>query len=155
VLTALAIGFYSVIALVVANVAQSTPRLALAGFAACAAALPVTAALIWSDGESEPLWRWTAVCLIVAVSAAQAAALISRRRPKESGETIWVLRATLALIAVVAAMAAGPLALAVEEDLGDAYARALGVLLVLDVLGTVLLPILRKLGAASRPDART
>jgi hypothetical protein len=149
VLTALAIAFYSVTALALASVMDTASRLVLVGWASAAIGLPVTAALIWSNWGhyDHALGRWVWVFLVVTFSCAHAAVLIARRRPADPTSVRQVLQATLALITVVAAMVAIPAALDLS-DVGHAYVRLLGALFVLDVLGTVLLPILRKVDSA-------
>jgi hypothetical protein len=150
VLTALAIAFYSVTALAVANVMDTASRLAMAGWASAVIGLPVTAALIWAnwDHYDHALWRWTWVFGVVSFSCAHAAALIARRRPADTSSIRNTLQATLVLIAVVAAMVVLPTALNLSE-VGHAYARTVGALFVLDVLGTALLPILRRVDSSA------
>ena len=150
VLTALAISVYSVTALAVASVMDTASRLALTGWASAVLGLPVSAALIWSnwDHYDHALKGWAWVFGVVSVSCAHAAALIARRRPSDTTSIRNTLQATLVLIAVVAAMVAIPTALHLSH-VGHAYTRTLGALFVLDVLGTVLLPILRKVESAA------
>jgi hypothetical protein len=155
VLTALVIAFYSVTALAVANVMETSARLALAGWASAVLGLLVTAGLIWSnwDHYDHALWRWTWVFGVVSFSCAHAAALIARRRPADTPSIRNTLQATLVLIAVVAAMVVLPTALNFS-DVGHGYARVVGALFVLDVLGTALLPIMRKIHTAGGPGTK-
>ncbi len=154
VLTALAIAVYSVTALAVASVMDTASRLALAGWASAALGLPVTAAWIWAnwDHYDHALKHWSWVFGVVSFSCAHAAALIARRRPSDTPSIRNTLQATLVLIALVAAMVVIPSVLDLS-NVGHAYGRTLGALVVLDVLGTVLLPILRKVDSAAGPGA--
>jgi hypothetical protein len=96
-------------------------------------------ALTWSEAavDSEPLWRAFGIAVTVAVSLAQASLLIALAGRRRVGPG---LVATLAVITVLAAMVIVPILDA--EGLGDGYWRALGVVAILDVLGTVVVTAL-------------
>lgn len=98
------------------------------------------------DG-SEP-WELLGVSITVAASLAQASLLIALAGKKRIGAG---LVGTLAAITIVAAMIS--VAIIDGEDLGDAYWRVLGVVAILDVLGTVVLTAVGAFGNRSSTEA--
>jgi hypothetical protein len=132
-LTTLIVGLQSVAAL--CYLALAGHRLAAVGIvggAVSVAASALALVLTWgSDGES--VVRAFGVTVTVAVSLAQASLLLALAARERIGA---LLAATLAAITVV-----GVLVLVPILDVGDpgsGFARVLGVLAILDVLGTVL-----------------
>lgn len=116
---------------------------------------PVTTALlmIWHDFDTSPSElesKTFGVGTVVAATLAQVCLLLAlggRARPAVRR----ILAATIALAAVLAglvsAMVLG------HEDPGSAYLRFLGVVAILDVLGTVVVAALTKFGITARPPA--
>ena len=149
ILTTLLITGFSVTALCHLAIAGRPVRVVgFVGLAVSAAALVLGLALIWlvwGDGSSAvfQLLRWFTVSGILALSLAQANLLLllaGRRHP--------VLRvalgATLAAIGLLALLLALPIVTdgAIPgPDNADAYARSVGVVAILDALGTVVLPV--------------
>jgi hypothetical protein len=128
---------------------QDTPRRAVGtgGIAAAAAALGLGLTCIWSlrddwnDGlEFEA--RAFLVTGVLAVALAHASLLL-RINLRGQDSLAAVRAATLTVLTIVAVMCAAP---AVSYDLADTegYWRLLGVLGILDVLGTVSLPVLAR-----------
>lgn len=114
---------------------------------------PAVAALlmIWNgSGPGEGVIKVFGVGSIVAATLAQASLLLAlgqRARPT-------VRRLRLATLVLAAALAVMTSLLVLGADPGeDWYYRVLGVVAILDVLGTVLVAALKKFGASSEPDA--
>jgi hypothetical protein len=109
--------------------------------------LPVTSALllVWSDGDrGEEVWKAYGVGVVLAVTLAQVClllALAGSRRPLAG-----VLWPTVGLAAVVAVWVSG---LIVGSDPGDGQARLLGVVAILDVLGTLTTIALAAFGSGA------
>jgi len=156
-LTVLAIAVYNVTGM--AGVALARDRAAgwVGGLCAAASAIAFVLALaaIWwevfDDGDEDGAIRAWGIATVLAVSLAQASLLLSRRRPYD-GDTVRAIRAgTLIAIAAVAILVIVAIA---GGDVSDGYWRLLGAVAVLDVLGTILVPIVRRLHATS-PDRAT
>jgi hypothetical protein len=109
---------------------------------------------VWLDTDSPAAWK-SYVCAIAAAGAlGQIAGMIGRRRPADPpsiGALVWaagICAVVLALMAINAAIAE------VQEAV---YYQLFGVVAVLNVLGVVLQPVVRRLGTplpAPRPHAR-
>lgn len=117
------------------------------GAVAALAAAVMGLLLIWfgdaNDGHSPPEEWWQAfgVALVLATTCAQASLLLALAAGR--GRT-GLLAGTLACAAVVAAMV---IVLILDVDgLPDGYFRGLGVVAILDVLGTVVVAALAKFG---------
>ena len=102
-------------------------------------------------GDGGFLWRAFGVGLTVAASLAQVSLLLSATgQPRRRARGLLV--ATLVAIAVLAAMVVVPIV--ADPDLGDWYWRVLGVVAILDVLGTVVVIVLQRVvGPARRAEA--
>lgn len=132
-LTTLIVGLQSVAALCYLSLAGH--RLAVVGVvggAASVAASVLALVLTWGT-DSDGAWRTFGVVVTVAASLAQAALLLALAARERIGP---LLAATLAAIAVVAALVLIPIL--DVGDPGSGFARTLGVVAILDVLGTVL-----------------
>jgi hypothetical protein len=84
------------------------------------------------------------VATVVAVVGSHLALLLSRARDDDGSPVRMTLRATVVTSSVLATLVS--LAIVGEWDDGDWW-RVLASLVVLDLLGTALVPILRKLQA--------
>lgn len=126
------------------------------GLGASAVALVLLLVLIWAplDGSRvafEAVWRGAGVATVLAVAAAHAALLLPRRggdRPV----VVVVVRLTLILIAFVALLLIG--GILAEDGPGEGIVRLVGALAVLGALGTLLVPILRRLRPPAGSDDR-
>ena len=116
------------------------------GAAVSAVAFLTTLDLIWLEGDALRLWGSTA---IVAATFAQMSLLLALSAGRGRDGLLWP---TLAAVAVLAAMLVGPI---VNESFpeDDGYWRLLGVVAILDVLGTVVLIALGSLSAVARSVA--
>ncbi|GAA0610718.1 hypothetical protein GCM10009547_10950 [Sporichthya brevicatena] len=135
-LTTLVVGVQSVAALCYLSLADS-PRYRWVGVAGGAISLVcsvIALILIWGGEDSEPLLRAFFVTLTVAATLAQTSLLLALAGRERIGP---LLGATLAVAAGVAGLIVGPV-LEIGSDPGGGYARLLGVLGILDVLGTVV-----------------
>jgi hypothetical protein len=115
-----------------------TPYAVFGALGGIADAIAVVTALtmIWGNGdsmESEPFLKTFGVATVVALTLAQVCLLaaLAWRRPA-LGVLLWC---TVAFAAVLAAMVS---ALVLGDDIGDGGARFLGVVAIMDVLGTVV-----------------
>lgn len=125
------------------------------GIVASGVALVISLILIWSStpfDSPEALWKTLGLALIAAISFAHAnlLLLLADRRRTAVKVGLWV---TIGLIAALAILVA--LLILTDGDIGsDAYARLIGTVAILDVLGTIVVPvigaILREGGAVVR-----
>ena len=103
--------------------------------------------MIWSDewpGSDDVLLKTFGVGTVVAGTLAQACLLLSLGR-RARGAVRGLLLATLLLAVAVAGMVCA-LILGYVPDDGDTFVRILGVVAILDVLGTVVVAALSKFG---------
>ncbi|WP_370291033.1 hypothetical protein [Nocardioides sp.] len=110
----------------------------------------------WADFGSDPLFeaveKTFGVTAILALTAAQLALLISRVLRPEVSEGLRALLGASALAAsLVAAMTIGPVL--TGSDPGDDYWRVLGIVAILDALGSVVLIALGAFGRARQRAA--
>ncbi|WP_157156448.1 hypothetical protein [Diaminobutyricimonas sp. LJ205] len=117
------------------------------GITITAIALALALILIWTpytgDTDLTGVWRWLGVTWVIAVSLAHANLLLllsTRRR----APIRWGLWLTLVAITVVAAMIVLPILTDgdVPGEQGETYWRVFGVVAILDVLGTIAIPVL-------------
>lgn len=148
-LTTLLVGVTSVAVLCYLATAGTPYQLVgVAGGAAVLVPLVSALFLVWSDWGGEPpewLGRTFGVGVVVAATLAQASLLLAlgaRSRP--------LVRRLLAATLVLATVLAGLVSYLIlgPEPGGSAYARMLGVVAILDVLGTVVVTALTRFGTA-------
>lgn len=150
----LLVGLYCMFCLADTSVLDTRYRaVGAAGISAASTALAQGLFLIWSVGEETPgdtLWlvaRGFLLTAIVAFALAHAA-LVLRLDIAGRSTTARLRTATLLLLGSVAAMlVAAVIHPALAE--GGVYWRLLGVLAILDVLGTACLPVLARLDVRS------
>lgn len=112
------------------------------GLAAVAAA--VAAVSIWGFSGVDAVGKSVGTATILAVAAAQAAALTGRRSERDPPVVLELFAASC----VTAALAAGAaVALLWTQPSANLYARVLGALVVLDLLLVALQPVLAALGS--------
>lgn len=146
-LTTLAVAAFSITALChLAIVGRTVRWVGYVGIAASTAALVPALVLIWTEGmEPEAQGDWfkaLGVLTVLAASLAQANLLLLLAARRQRAVRIG-LALTLVFVAVVAVMIWLPII--TDGDIpGDNqdYWRAFGVIAILDVLGTIVLPIL-------------
>lgn len=146
-LTTVLFGAFSITALCHLAIADRAMRVVgVIGLIASALGLITGLVLIWSPWDSPGLENWFrvfGVAGVVAVSFAHANLLLllaGRKRPAIR----YGLMATLVAIGIVALMLILPIVTDGDipgED-GDLYWRVFGVVAILDVLGTVVVPVL-------------
>ena len=159
-LTTLAVAIYNLTGMA-GVAARSHPRLAtlgLLGIATAVIAFVLVLPVIWADWENgddeDSLVQAWGIATVLTISLAQASMLMLRRRD-DDGNAVWtVLLGTLAAIAAVALLLM--IAILNEfEDIEDGFYRVLGVFGVLDVLGMLVTPLLRRLQAGGRATSTT
>ena len=142
-------GLYCVLCLADLTVLNSRFRaVGAVGIATATVSLAVGLSLIWwtpddFDGRLEYSLRGFAICAVVAFAAAHAALLL-RIDIRAQGSAAAVRTATLCAMSLVATLISATM---ISESIVeiDGYWRLLGVLAILDVLGTVALPVLARL----------
>jgi hypothetical protein len=101
--------------------------------------------LVWADslfsGGSEGMLRAFGVFSVLAVAAAHSCLILPSMNYNQNVRTI--VRSTLLFIAVVAELLINYFAIP-NFSPGDSYGKAIGVFLILDVLGTILIPLVRR-----------
>ena len=147
-LTTVLFGVFSITALCHLAIADRAMRIVgVSGLLASGVALVTGIVLIWRDWDSPGFEDWLRVFLtagVLAVSFAHTNLLLllaGRRRTVIR----WGLLVTLAMIAIVAIMIILPVVTDGDipgETGGDLYWRIFGVISILDVLGTVVVPVL-------------
>ncbi len=126
------------------------------GAAAVAVALILVLIAIWGEPW---YWQWQweeeffktmGIACVAGVALPHVALLSLARLRREYG---WIRRMTVVTIAMLSCAIA--CAIIVEPD-GDLWARAIGVLAIADICGTIAVPILHKVSAIrTREDVRT
>jgi len=145
----------SILALCCTGAAVSAPHRAVqvTGIASACAALAAGLYLTWSsttaDGPGDVIPRAAAVLWILAAASAHAALMLGWRRHSQPAR---ILVAGTVLCTAVAAELIANYALFPGFEPGSGYRRALAVILILDVLGTILIMLIRRFGQ-SRPGA--
>jgi F0F1-type ATP synthase assembly protein I len=115
--------------------------------------LPTITALLlvwsdWNDGPSDGLLKSFGVGVVLAVTLAQISLLLALAGEGRLGAVLWP---TIGVAVVVAALVAGMILGGVGAD--DVW-RLLGVLAILDVLGTLVTIALAKFGDRGAPPER-
>jgi Na+-transporting NADH:ubiquinone oxidoreductase subunit NqrB len=123
--------------------------LARSVLALSALAFVVEVWVIWIDTDSEAAWK-SFVCAIAAAGATgQIAGTIARRRPTDPPSLtplIWAAGACAVILAFMACFAA----LAEVDEAG--YYQLFGAIAVLNILGVLLQPVIRRLGRPAPVD---
>jgi hypothetical protein len=150
-LTTLLVGVVSIAMLCYLGTAGTPFQLVgVLGGVAVLAPLVTSLIMIWSDdwpGSDELLLKTFGVGTVVAATLAQACLLLTLAR-RARGALRGLLLATLVLALVLAGMVSALiLGYAPEDD--ETFARVLGVVAILDVLGTVVVSALSKFGPAT------
>jgi hypothetical protein len=136
-LTTLVVGCASVLVLCYLAVAESSYRLVgRAGGVAVVVAVVSVLVLLWGYSDRDPgaeLVRTFGVSTVLAVTLAQFSLLLALvRRGRALARLLWVTIALGTLLAALVCM------LILGVDAGDATGRFIGVVAILDVLGTVV-----------------
>jgi hypothetical protein len=108
--------------------------------------------VLWIDDDSAAGWK-TYVCAIALAGAlGQIAGMIARRRPTDTPSVATIVWAAGTCAVILAAMAC--IAALAEIDDGGYY-QAFGAVAILDILGVVLQPVVRRLGSPAQEAAGT
>jgi hypothetical protein len=107
--------------------------------------------VVWVDDDSEAGWKSYVCAIALAVAFGQVAGMIARRRETDPPAVRVIVWAAGVCAIVLAAM--GCVAAIAEVD-SAGYYQAFGVIAVLDLLGVVLQPVVRRLGAPRADAAR-
>ena len=139
-LTTLIIGATSVVALCdLAVLGRHVRVVGIAGLLAAAVALVTALILTWGTDSSEAVVKTFALAAIAAASIAHASLLLllSERRRTVVRSGLWITVALIALLLVLLCIAI----LSNGQAWGDAYAKLVGTVAILDVLGTIVVPV--------------
>jgi hypothetical protein len=144
-----ALATYSFCAFYGAVLAEKKPDHLLAKSTVVAAGIGFLLAtvLIWSDwnGDNETLIRAMFCFLILSLAGGHASMIVSQLRDTDGDAVRLVVNATLLAISVLCLMLVYVAVSIDGHGPGDGFWRLLGVVAVLDVLGTLVAPVLRKL----------
>ena len=99
--------------------------------------------IVWIDDDTEAGWKSYVCAIVLAVALGQIAGLIARQRPTDPSAVRTIAWAA-GVCAVILAVMGCNAALAEVDSAG--YYQAFGVVAVLDILGIVLQPVVRRLG---------
>jgi hypothetical protein len=104
---------------------------------------------LWPELSADLYWRVAGCCAIGAIESAHASSVLSRRRDADPANVVTTTRVVVAAAAVSGAMGVAPLAglLPADDAYAEPYARVLGVVLVIQIVGTAVAPLLRRLAA--------
>lgn len=163
-LTMLALGGAALTAMAASTQAERRPPLAAIGIGASAVSLVSAAVATWAPVVGVPLRSWSgdafvlaiAVAAVVAVAVAHAALLLPRRGEDRPGVAA-VLRPTLILSGLLSMLLIGLiladyLILILPVNVGgEATFRLVGASAVLVALGTLLVPLLRRMDGGRAP----
>lgn len=156
-LTTLIVGIFSLTSLASLRSIESDSRelrlFSTLGIVTSLLAALCMACLIWSSDifGSEMLWRVSFTLAVLAISIAHASLLVGFRK---RGSTLNLLStATLGCIATVAGMLIYLTTASQADQVGEFFYRLLGVFAILDVLGTIILPILAKFTPNPQPQS--
>jgi hypothetical protein len=142
--TALAVAGYSLTGLAATTrIGRRPVWLGPLGIGVSGLGFVLAISLIWTSPEGDLLVRLTGSVTVLAIAIAHASLLLPHRPDQRL--TAAVLAATLVMLGVLAAMLIVQMLFALEPS--DWYLRWMGVVAVLTVLGTLLVPILRKVTA--------
>jgi hypothetical protein len=101
---------------------------------------------MWPEIDDSAFWRATGCCAILALEGAHASFVLSRRRDDDPRSVVATTRIVVAAAAISGAMGIYPLVGPVPDDPPAAlYAQIVGVVLVVQVVGTIVAPLLRRL----------
>lgn len=142
--TTLTIGGYSLTGLCssVLYARRKNIPLAISGMIASVLGFLITVGATWEILDSDDVWRLVLLLAVLAFSIAHASLLLLVQSDKKIVN--FSLKATIGLITIVGLML---IYLVLTDDFlatGDFYYRLLGVFAVLDVLGTIATPVLKK-----------
>lgn len=147
--TAVALAFLSLTAVAGSHLSLRQPQLSLFGFATVAVsalAFLITSVAIWSGWESDN-WKPAVYTLIVAFACGHTSVLLARRDEAEDDFLKLVRGATITLLWLLVVLAIAE----ISSPGSDVDPQGLGVVAVLYALGTILDPLLRRLGPAAPP----
>jgi peptidoglycan/LPS O-acetylase OafA/YrhL len=148
--TALGFALFSLTAVAGTGLRESPPPLNLFGYVVAmlsVAAFLSGAIAIWSEPGGDG-WELPGILFVLAAGSGHAALLLKGAR-EDDNESVRAIRgAVLVLIATLCLMAT----MEISSDGGDIDPRAFGVLAVLYLLGTLLLPLARH-GSSPAPSA--
>ena len=142
-LTTLTIGGYSLTGLCSSVLYDRKKYLPLAfsGIIVSVLGFLVTVGAIWEIVDFDDIWKSVVIFIVLAFSIAHSSLLLLAQSDKNLVNTS--LNTTIIFIVIVALMLIY-LVLAEFDDVDEFYYRLLGVFAVLDVLGTIVTPILKK-----------
>lgn len=154
-LTTLAIAGYSLLGLAATTaLGRETFWLGSLGLGVSAIGFVLFVSLIWINPQGDLLGRLMGTFLVLAIAIAHAALLLLLTRRGGERGVLAVRRLTLLTSSALSLMIIFPIVSGWEP--GQLYARAMGAVAVLTVLGSLLVPVLRKLaGETSAPEAET
>lgn len=139
-LTTLIIGAASIIALCDLTVlGRRVWPVGVAGLIAATLALITALMLVWGDGSSDVMVKTCGLAAIAAVSIAHASLLLplAERRRSSVRTGLWITVALIVLLLVLLYIAI----LSDGDVWSDGYAKLVGTVAILDVLGTIVLPV--------------
>ena len=150
-LTTVAVGGFSLTGLC-SSLLYDRRRLtvfAVVGMLAAVIGFLVTIGAVWEMVSlGDVLWKAVELAIILSFSLAHSSLLLLGR--SEHALINWLLTATLACVVVIAVMLSY-LVVSEFNNISEFFFRLIGVFAVLDVLGTILVPIIRKAKGASVP----
>ncbi|MBM3247454.1 hypothetical protein FJZ17_02865 [Candidatus Pacearchaeota archaeon] len=142
-MTTLTIGGYSLTGLCCSVLYEKRKftSLALSGMVISIIGFLYTVLVIWEAIDLDDSWKALIIFIVLAASTAHACLLLLIKTEKSLVN--GALSATIIFISIVALMLI-ILVLNEFDDVGEFYFRLLGVFAILDVLGTIVTPILNK-----------
>ncbi len=107
-------------------------------------------AAIWLGDDRTALWQAWGVSAVTALWASHWSLVLRARRPKDSSLVAWLVR--ISIVTATIDMLVGNIGITgLVDDVSDGVVRALGVVLVVTVLTTVLPPIMRAVARTPAP----
>jgi cytochrome bd-type quinol oxidase subunit 2 len=142
---ALALLLFSATAIGATRVQERYPALAAAGVVTSAIGVQLASAGIWSrwwESGHETLWRWMWAFVVLPLVISHVSGLLARLRETDRPAVHTVTRLTVLAAGILGALIVVPVVAHAHVESG--YVRFAGVFVILDVLGTLVVPILRR-----------
>lgn len=135
-----ALGFFSLAGLCSSTIYESVRyrKISLAGVVAAAVSFLLVLGAIWEVFDMDELWKPVIISMVLAIAVAHASLLlrITPRNHLVKTIRVWTLLCIVTLAALIC------VGIILEFFDYDFFIRLVGVVAILDVLGTVLVPIL-------------
>lgn len=151
--TAIACAFFGLTSMAGMSLAGRRPEIAMFGYLTAAISIAALAFLlgsIWFENLIDDDWNIVGDAIVLAVAGGHASLLLGSAREDDSDAVRLLRSATLAVLGLLAFLAV----LEISSDGQDLNERLIGVIAVVYVLCTVLLPLVRRISPETAPSVK-